>query len=620
MERESFTDPETAAFLNEHFISVKVDREERPDLDDIYMQAVTALTGRGGWPLSVWLTAEAEPVYGGTYFPPAPRFGMASFRQVLEGVLQGWTRSRADLLEGARSLRERLSEQSAQQPGTVSRRHLLRETSSELLASIDPVHGGWGDAPKFPPPLAIDYLLAQQTVMPRPVLSPGIERTLDAMAAGGIYDHLGGGFHRYSTDEAWLVPHFEKMLYDNAQLARCYLHAWQLTGKPRYRTVVEETLDYLLRRMNHPLGGFFSAEDADSEGSEGAFYTWTPDQIREALTPDEAELVVRTYGITKEGNFESANVLHLAAPVEGAGSGAPDLLTRARASLFRAREQRVHPARDEKILAGWNGMALAALAEAASAFASDRYRNAAAKAGDFLMEVFVRDGDRLIHSWKDGRPSGNGFLEDYACVAEGLLAFYQTTFAEQPFETARRLTDAMVAHFRRAEGGFFDTSSDHESLIVRPRSLQDSPTPSGNSMAATVLLKMAAFTAEGSYLESAEETLEGARALVRRAPVMFGQWLQADLLLDAGMAAVALVGDLGSPEAGALVKVMRRPYRPGVALGAREAGAPSLVPMLKGREPGPGAAVEAWVCRRSTCFEPTGDPRVLDRLLAPSDD
>ena len=620
MERESFTDPGTAAFLNEHFVSIKVDREERPDLDHIYMQAVTALTGRGGWPLSVWLTARGEPFYGGTYFPPMPRPGMASFRQVLEGVLHGWTRLRADLDEGARNLREHLSEQSAPRSGAMTRRQLLRETSSELLASIEPLHGGWGDAPKFPPPLALGYLLARHSVSPEGAFPAGIERTLDAMAAGGIYDHLGGGFHRYSTDEAWLVPHFEKMLYDNAQLARCYLHAWQLTGKPRYRAVTEETLDYLLRRMNHPLGGFFSAEDADSEGSEGAAYTWTLKQIREALPPDDAELVARIYGATEQGNFESTNVLHLATPAEDAGPPIPDSLAQARATLFRAREQRVQPARDEKILAGWNGLALAALAEAAAALGSDRYRDTAAKAGDFLLEAFVHDGDRLVHSWKDGRASGNGFLEDYACVAEGLFALYQTTLDERPFEMARRLTDAMLTHFRRAEGGFFDTSTDHESLIFRPRSLQDSPTPCGNSMAATVLIKIAAFTGERSYREEAEETLDGAQALTRRAPVMFGQWLQADLLLDAGLAEVAIVGDLHSPAARLLLEVVRRPYRPAIALAARQAGAPSLIPILEGREPGAGARVEAWVCRDSTCSEPTSEPHILDRLLAPSDD
>ena len=362
------------------------------------MQAVTMLTGRGGWPLSVWLTPDGAPFYGGTYFPPAPRFGMASFRQVLETLAAAWKNRRDDIEEAASSLVAHLNQQSAgpaagTAPGPVPGRtaaqgagspwgRLLAEAVAGLRAGFDPEHGGWGGAPKFPQPLVRDFLLARQANDPQPQVQAAIELTLDTMAAGGIYDHLGGGFHRYSTDDSWLVPHFEKMLYDNAQLARCYLHAWQVMGKPRYRVVAEHTLDYLLREMHHPQGGFYSAQDADSEGIEGAFFVWTPEQIRAVLP--EAELFMNTYGVTAAGNFEGANILHLAAPASGPGApGNPDApphspnagddpLPSARAKLFAAREQRPHPLRDNKILAGWNGLALAALAEAARALGSER--------------------------------------------------------------------------------------------------------------------------------------------------------------------------------------------------------------------------------------------------------
>jgi uncharacterized protein YyaL (SSP411 family) len=342
MERESFTDPDTAQYLNDHFVSIKVDREERPDLDAIYMQAVTMLTGRGGWPLSVWLTPDGAPFYGGTYFPPTPRFGMASFRQVLETLTAAWKNRRDDIEEAAGSLVAHLNRQSTGResagpaagpaPGRAAEHgagspwgRLLAEAVAGLHAEFDPEYGGWGGAPKFPQPLVLDFLLARQADEPQPQVQAEIELTLDAMAAGGMYDHLGGGFHRYSTDDSWLVPHFEKMLYDNAQLARCYLHAWQMTGKPRYRAVVEHTLDYLLREMHHPRGGFYSAQDADSEGIEGAFFVWTPEQIRAVLPDAEAELFMNTYGVTAAGNFESANILHLVAPASGPGApGNPD--------------------------------------------------------------------------------------------------------------------------------------------------------------------------------------------------------------------------------------------------------------------------------------------------------
>ena len=359
-----------------------------------------------------------------------------------------------------------------------------------------------------------------------------MEVTLDAMAAGGMYDHLGGGFHRYSTDGHWLVPHFEKMLYDNAQLARCYLHAWQLLGKPRYRVVATETLDYLLREMRHPQGGFFSAQDADTEEGEGAYFTWTPDEVRAALSAEEAAAVETTYGLTARGNFEGRNILHL--PKEDSAAEREErALVAARAALLAIRDTRARPARDEKILAGWNGLALAAFAEAAVAFASPAYREAAERAGEFILSELMdgtgsgsptgsgngtERGRRLLHSWKDGRKSGDAFLDDYACVADGLLALYGCTLEERWFAAARDLIDDLAERFPRPAGGFYDTSVDHENLITRPRAMYDSPTPTGNSMAATVLLKMAGYTGENRYRELAEDALDSLAVWGKRSP------------------------------------------------------------------------------------------------------
>ena len=616
MERESFTDPLTADFLNDHFVSIKVDREERPDLDAIYMEAVTSITGRGGWPLSAWLTPAGAPFYGGTYFPESPRFGSPSFLQVLKKLAETWETRREEIEEAAATLLAHLRSEEGEPegqgpPATSPPGRVLERAFPVLHGSHDSVNGGWGVAPKFPQPLVIEALLAHLTQKTALQLKVETETTLDAMAAGGIYDHLGGGFHRYSTDVGWLVPHFEKMLYDNAQLARCYLHAWQVFRKPRYRAVAEETLDYLLREMSHPDGGLFSAQDADSEGMEGAFFVWDLGDVRGALSPEEADLMVTTYGMTQQGNFEGANILHLA--VEPAEDDLHPLGT-ARAKLLAARDSRVHPARDEKVLAGWNGLALAALAEAARALPSERYREAAERTGDFVLRDLLRPGYRVFHSWKDGRASGEGFLDDYACLVEGLLALYQTTFAERWFVAARGLTDTMIEYFRRPEGGLYDTSSDHETLITRPRSLQDSPTPSGNSMATTVLLKMAGYTGESAYLSFAEQTLGAMAPLAERAPLAFGQWLTA-YHLAGGLIEIAVVGHTDHPRTADLLSVVNATFRPSQIVAARPPGAASAIPLLAGREPRSGDHAAAWVCRNSTCAAPTADPEELRALL-----
>ncbi len=614
MERESFTDPVTAAFLNEHFVSIKVDREERPDLDAIYMEAVTAMTGRGGWPLSAWLTPDGVPFYGGTYFPDTPRFGMPTFRQVLEALAEMWRDRRQELNRTAVKMQAHLGRDETQPsdfetapPNGAS----IARALEGVDATYDEVNAGWGGAPKFPQPLVLEALLARYAAKHQPELKVQIESTLDAMAAGGMYDQLGGGFHRYATDDGWLIPHFEKTLYDNAQLARCYLRAWQATGKSRYRAVAQETLDYLQREMRHPDGGFFSAEDADFEGREGAYYVWTLEELHDTLPTADAELIAETYGVTAQGHLDGASVLHLVAD-PGAED---DRLKAARAVLLAAREKRGRPLRDDKILVGWNGLALAALAEAGRSLPSSRYVAAAEATGEFLLRELLRPGHRLYHSWKDGRPSGNGFLDDYASLVEGLLALYQTTFEEKWFVAARDLTDSTVENFLRPAGGFYDTSSDHETLITRPRSLQDSPTPCGNSLAATILLKIAAFTGEGRYWTLAEQTLAPMGPLLERAPLAFGQWLSAYQALESGTTEVAIVGRPENPETKALLGVCNSGFRPATVVAARPPATGSAISLLAEREPPAGVGAAAWVCEHSTCAAPTTDPEELRAML-----
>jgi uncharacterized protein YyaL (SSP411 family) len=649
MERESFEDESIAAFLNEHFVSIKVDREERPDLDAVYMDAVQTLTGHGGWPLSAWLTPDGAPFYGGTYFPPTPRPGLPSFLQVLGAISAAWTSRRADLDEGAVALREHLRRDAdAQSAGSDATRTalsyaaILERADADLHASVDRRQGGWGGAPKFPQPMVLEYLLARLAVSPQPQLEVDIEVTLDAMAAGGMYDHLAGGFHRYSTDDHWLVPHFEKMLYDNAQLARCYVHAWQLLGKARYRAVATETLDYLLREMQHPQGGFFSAQDADTAEGEGAYFTWTIEEVRGALDPVQAAAIESTYGLTQNGNFEGRNILHLPGEFPVADGGYPDgdaVLAQARAKLLEVRQTRPRPARDEKILAAWNGLALTAFAEAAVAFGSSVYQEAAERAAEFILGQMIASAgpsmgpageeasartatrgapsatSRLSHSWKDGRVSGQAFLDDHACVAEGFLALYRCTFDELWFLAARDLVDDLAARFGRPAGGFYDTSGDHEALIARPRAAYDSPTPTGNSMAATVLLKMAAYTGEDRYRELAEDALASLAPAASPAAVMSGQWLSAALLAHEGAVELAIVGDLTGPTGEALLATVRDRFRPLVVMAARLAGVASRIPLLLEREPQPGEEAAAWVCRHSTCAAPTAETSTLKTLL-----
>ncbi|MDY7040124.1 MAG: thioredoxin domain-containing protein, partial [Chloroflexota bacterium] len=459
MAHESFEDERVAAILNEHFVSIKVDREERPDLDRIYMSAVQAMTGSGGWPMSVFLTPEGQPFYGGTYFPPTPRYGMPSFKDVLLAVAAAWQNRRPELVEGGKRLVATIEAQSVLR-GDAKREDVKRDTLGvafeNLRQRFDRLHGGWGTAPKFPQPMAIEFLLRHHHVTGDSQVLQMATQTLEAMARGGMYDQLGGGFHRYSVDDRWLVPHFEKMLYDNAQLTRVYLHAWQATSEPFYRAIAEEILDYVVREMSDAGGGFYSTQDADSEGEEGKFFLWTPAETREVLG-DEAEAFVVPYAVTEAGNFEGRNILEFVADLDQRPA-----LAGARGKLFSAREQRVHPGRDEKVLTSWNGLMLAAFAEAARALGRADYQQVAERNAGFLLRELRGEDGRLYRTWKGNKAKINGYLEDYTHLIEGLLQLYQTTFEPRWYQAARELADLMVEHFGDSAGGFFDTSDDHE--------------------------------------------------------------------------------------------------------------------------------------------------------------
>jgi len=612
MAHESFEDKQTAAILNEHFVSIKVDREERPDLDAIYMSAVQAMTGSGGWPMTVILTPEGEPFYGGTYFPPTPRYGMPAFTDVLLAVADAWQNRRQEIVGGAKRMAAALGRQGVVREEVVRedvKRETLESAFRNLWQGFDRVHGGWGGAPKFPQPMALEFLLRYHHATDDPQALGMVTQTLEAMARGGMYDQLGGGFHRYSVDARWLTPHFEKMLYDNAQLSRVYLHAWQVTGEPFFRTVAEETLDYVTREMTDAAGGFYSTQDADSEGEEGKFFLWTPDELRDLLG-EEAEVFVKAYGVTSGGNFEGKNILDFAG-----GLNQRPALAEARRRLFEAREQRVRPARDDKILTSWNGLMLAAFAEVARALDRQDYRQVAERNADFLLRGLQREDGRLFHSWKDGQARFNGYLEDYGYLIEGLLELYQATFEPRWYQAAWELAETMIAHFRAPDGGFFDTSDDHEALITRPRDLQDNATPSGSAMATTVLLKLAGLANEPRYLELAHRGLMQMQARIAQYPQSFGQWLIALSYALSQPREVAIIGEPEAPDTLTLLGICRDGYRPHqvVAVGAPGSRA-SAIPLLQDRGQIDGQAT-AYVCVNFACQAPVTAPEALRAML-----
>jgi uncharacterized protein len=624
MAHESFEDAETAALMNRQFVCVKVDREERPDLDGIYMDAVQAMTGQGGWPMTVFLTPEGAPFYAGTYFPKLDRPGMPSFGRVLSAVADAWAQRREDARRQGAQLVELIAAQ-ATLPGAGGDGQpdeaVLQEAFAGLRRSFDATWGGFGPAPKFPQPMTLELLLRLQRRGFDGALDMATS-TLDRMAAGGIFDQLGGGFHRYATDARWLVPHFEKMLYDNAQLVRVYLHAWQLTGRRRYREVAARTADYLLRELRHPDGGFFSSQDADSEGVEGRFFVWDHDE----LVRVGGELAARFLGASPRGNWEGTNVLWTPDPAEAvaeqAGVSVQELereVEAARARLFQAREARVHPATDDKVLAAWNGLAISALAEAGRILGEPRYLDAAVAAAEFVLAALRGPDGRLLRSWRDGRQGGPGYLDDYACMADACLTLYETTFELRWLREAKRLAAALLELFADPGGdGLYQTGSDAEPLVVRPRELFDNAVPAGSSVAADVLQRLGRLTGEQDWERSGLAALRPVLGVVARAPTGFGRALGAVDFALGRVREVAIVGEPGADDTGALLAQVWGTYQPNrvvamAAPGDRDAAAE--VPLLAERTALGGHAT-AYVCEHFVCQLPVTEPEALAAQLA----
>ncbi|MDH3539027.1 MAG: thioredoxin domain-containing protein [Acidimicrobiia bacterium] len=613
MAHESFEDPETAEVMNDLFVNVKVDREERPDVDGIYMAAVQKMNGHGGWPMTVFLTAEGKPFFAGTYFPKESRGGMPSFRQVMEAIAEAWRERRADIEAQSERLVEAVSQRIPPGDGAITQNQ-LQSAYQRLVSTADLEFGGFGGAPKFPQVPSLEFLLRIVTEPWAPQAADILRLTLDRMRAGGIYDHLGGGFARYATDQVWLVPHFEKMLYDNALLARLYLRAGQEFGNDDYLRVAVETLDYMLSDLGLPDGGIASAEDADSEGVEGKFYVFTHQEFAEIVGKD-APVVAAVLGVTAKGNFEGANIVHPARSINEVAEEhgvAPEWLraavAAAKARLLAARNLRVRPGLDDKVITAWNGLALRALAEAGAVLDEERYLEAGRANARFILSRLRRADGRLLRSYRDGRAHVPAFLDDYAAYAIGLLSLYQATGEEEWFSAGLELVTGMLELFWE-DGGFYSTAHDADPLIARPQDLMDNPAPSGNSLAAEALLWAALLTGDPQLFDRAEGALAAGAALAEQYPAAVGHLLAVAHSWLAPPHEVAIVG----ADADELIEVFWDRYRPDALL-ARSSAAASVVPLLEGRVPQHGNAV-AYVCRRFACAAPTSDAETLRNQL-----
>ena len=614
MEHESFENPEIAALMNEHFVCIKVDREERPDIDQIYMTSVQIMTGHGGWPMSVFLLPDLKPFFGGTYWPPDQRPGlrMPGFRQVLLAVHDAWLNRRAGLAENASELTQQIA-QSSSGGGEHSQldEEILRSSERNLLRAVDQANGGFGGSPKFPHPMDLRVLLRTWKRFGNQGALDVVTLSLDKMSNGGIYDHLGGGFHRYATDAEWLVPHFEKMLYDNALLTPCYLEAFQATGNPDYARVARETLDYVLREMTQPQGGFYSTQDADSEGVEGKFFVWTESEVQQLLGADDAALFAHCYDVTRHGNWEHHNILNRPTPhasmaklLKRTESELELILARCRAKLLAARATRIAPGRDDKVLVAWNGMMIAAMAQAALVLGEPKYATAATEAADFVLTQMREPNGRLLHAFKDGRARFNAYLDDYVCLIEGLVDVFQATGESRFIDSALEVCDRLCEQFYDGdESGFFYTSNDHEQLIARTKDSQDNATPSGNGMAAYALLKLARLTSRSDLEARAVETLEAMSGQLARSPMASGQALLAldfllgpthEFVLVGGSDAAANVAALSALQAGFVPnKVLVQGLSAGGAVAALKEGKTAI-----NGEP------TLYACERGVCQPP----------------
>jgi len=625
MERESFENEQIASLMNENFVCIKVDREERPDLDSIYMNAVQMMTGHGGWPMTMFLAPDLRPFYGGTYYPPADRQGMPGFPRVLLAIADSYKNKKEDVASSADSITREL--QKINQFGASDEMltsEALTQAFSGLASNFDGGNGGFGHAPKFPPSMNLMFLLRHHKRTGSPEALAMVELTLQKMAGGGMYDHLGGGFARYSVDAHWLVPHFEKMLYDNALLTRIYLYAYQQTRNPEYKRVAEETLEYVIRDMTDRSGGFYSSEDADSEGEEGKFYVWTRDEVIRQLGVEEGALFCDYFDVRASGNFEHGkSILNTPLSLEAVAKArgmrleeAARIITSGKKKLFYERETRVRPGRDEKSLTAWNGLMLTAFAEAANVLGRDDYRQVAVRNADFILERLTQGG-RLLRTYKAGQAKLNGYLEDYAYLIEGLIALYEATFDLTYFEKARELADTMIAQFwDERNGGFFFTSTDHEELITRTKDYFDNATPSGNSVAALALCKLGALTGDASYQRRAAEILRSLRQTMAKHPSAFGYLLSALDFYLSEPREIAIVGDLTSHEVRLFVEQIYSAYLPNkvVAAGSGDARAAAAIPWLADR-PAVGGNATVYVCRNYACLAPAVTSEELAQRL-----
>ena len=626
MERESFEDEGIARLMNENFVSIKVDREERPDLDQIYMSAVQMMTRQGGWPLTVFLTPDLVPFYGGTYFPPEDRQQMPGFPRILTAVAEAFRTRPEEIQQSAWEILSELRRMGlAEQSSETINLQLLDNAYRGLARNYDPRHGGFGGAPKFPSSMNLEFLLRTFKRMGDAQALEMVTHTCRRMAGGGMYDQLGGGFHRYSTDARWLVPHFEKMLYDNALLARLYLHAYQATGDESFRRVVEETLDYVAREMTDSSGAFYSTQDADSEGVEGKFFVWDKAEVEKLLGADDARLFCAYYGVTEGGNFEEKNILHVARPADEVArelnvttEKLTEAVERGRRILFEARESRVKPARDEKVITAWNGLMLESFAEAAVVLEREDYREIAEGSARFINESLTADG-LLLHVYKDGRAKHAGFLDDYAFVVSGLVTLFETTGTLGWLEAALRLTDKMIGEFwDEEEGGFFYNGRSGERLIVRQKDYFDNATPSGNSVAVESLLRLSALTGSEDYKRKAVNVLRLVRDAVERYPSAFGYALGAFDFHLSKPKEIALISLPEDGDARSLAREIWSRYLPNKVVAQASEGderASELLPLLRDRHALKGRAA-AYVCENYTCRQPVNTHEELAAQLS----
>ena len=630
MAHESFENDQIARIMNAAFVCIKVDREERPDVDGIYMAAVQALTGSGGWPLTVFLTPDGKPFFGGTYFPPEDRNQMPGFPRVLDAMAGAYRDKKADVLEATSEITGRLAQMSAPQHSDEPLNdELFLAAFNSLAGGFDWENGGFGQAPKFPQPLVMDVVLRQYARTGASLVLEMVETTLEKMARGGMYDQIGGGFARYSTDEKWLVPHFEKMLYDNAMLVSLYSHAFQATGKPLYRQVVEETLGFAEREMSHAAGGFYSSFDADSEGVEGKFYVWTPEQIDEVLGEADGRVVRAYYGVESGGNFEGDSILwipretdEVAAELEMPGDEVLSAVERSRPKLYRERSKRVPPGLDDKILVSWNAMMLSAFAEAGLAFGRPEWVERAEQNASFMLDNLF-DGERLLRTWKadtDSPSTGSakipGYLEDYASLGGALLTLYEATFDQHWLDDARRLADAMIELFQdESSGVFYETGSDASELFTRPRDVFDNAIPCGGSMAANLLLELSTHTGEQSYRAAAETSIGSVREYMEKSGAGFGGWLAALDYYVSTPKEIVIMGNQSEPATKALLREVHNRYIPNrVITGADAPIVPAPTPLLEGRALLDNVPT-AYVCENYACQLPVTDPEGLSSQL-----